>query len=86
MLSDGATLVFYAAIFPRLARNTPEARELRRKYESKEITAGELGRGEMLEKNKISNISTVSCSPFYTEKLTVEHFAVNELKVHSNIG
>lgn len=50
----------------------------------KEITAGELGRGEMLEKNRISNISTVSCSPFYMEELTVEHFAVN--KVHSNIG
>ena len=78
MLSDGATLAFYAAIFPRLARNTPEARELRRKYESKEITAEELERSEMLEKNRISNISTVSCSPFCTKKLTVKHFAMNE--------
>ncbi|KAF8321704.1 MFS general substrate transporter [Clavulina sp. PMI_390] len=58
-ISYGATLVFYAAIFPRLARNTPEARALRHKYENKEITAEEYEKGESLEKNRISNISTV---------------------------
>lgn len=54
----GATLVFYAAVFPRLARNTPHARRLREKYENGEIPAEEYEREESLEKNRISNIST----------------------------
>lgn len=54
----GATLVFYAAVFPRLARNTPHARRLREKYENGEIAAEEYEREESLEKNRISNIST----------------------------
>ena len=56
----GATLVFYAAIFPRLARNTPHARKLREKYENGEIPAETYEKEESLEKNRISNISTVS--------------------------
>ena len=59
-ISYGATLVFYAAIFPRLARNTPHARALREKYENGEISAEEYEKEESLEKNRISNISTVS--------------------------
>ncbi|KZT05595.1 MFS general substrate transporter [Laetiporus sulphureus 93-53] len=55
----GATLVFYAAVFPRLARNTPHARSLREKYDSGEIPAEEYELEESLEKNRISNISTV---------------------------
>ncbi|KAF9505822.1 hypothetical protein BS47DRAFT_1374249 [Hydnum rufescens UP504] len=55
----GASLVFYAAIFPRLARNTPYSRSLRLRYEKKEILAEEYEREESLEKNRISNISTV---------------------------
>ena len=58
-VSYGATLVFYAAIFPRLARNTPLARRLRERYEKGEISAEEYEREESLEKNRISNISTV---------------------------
>ena len=58
--SDGATLVFYAAIFPRLARNTPYARSIREKHEKKEITAEVYEKEESMEKNRISNISTVS--------------------------
>lgn len=58
-ISYGATLVFYAAIFPRLARNTPHARELRERYEKGEIAAEEYEQEESLEKNRISNISTV---------------------------
>ena len=56
----GASLVFYAAAFPRLARNTPYSRKLREKYESGEISAEECEREESLEKNRITNISTVS--------------------------
>lgn len=58
-ISYGATLVFYAAIFPKLARNTPHARNLREKYEAGEVSAEEYEREESLEKNRISNISTV---------------------------
>lgn len=54
-----ASLVFYAAAFPRLARNTPYSRKLREKYESGEISAEEYEREESLEKNRITNISTV---------------------------
>ena len=61
-ISYGATLVFYAAIFPRLARNTSHARSLREKYERGEIAAEEYEQEESLEKNRISNISTVWCS------------------------
>ena len=59
-ISYGATLVFYAAVFPRLARNTPHARELHEKYERGEISAETYEVEESLEKNRISNISTVS--------------------------
>ena len=63
-VSYGATLVFYAALFPRLARNTPHARKLRARYEAGEIDAEEYEREESLEKNRISNISTVCCFPY----------------------
>ncbi|KAI0941397.1 hypothetical protein AcW1_004878 [Taiwanofungus camphoratus] len=58
-ITYGATLVFYAAAFPRLARNTPHARALREKYENGEIAAEEYEQEESLEKNRISNISTM---------------------------
>ncbi|KAG1803158.1 MFS general substrate transporter [Suillus variegatus] len=58
-VSYGATLVFYAALFPRLARNTPHARQLREKFENGEISPEFYEQEESLEKNRISNISTV---------------------------
>lgn len=61
-ISYGATLVFYAAAFPRLARNTPHARELRDKLDAGLITVEEYEREESMEKNRISNISTVRAS------------------------
>ncbi|TRM67466.1 autophagy-related protein 22-like protein [Schizophyllum amplum] len=59
-ISYGATLVFYAALFPRLARNTAHARELREKYDAGEISQEQYEQEESLEKNRISNISTHS--------------------------
>lgn len=59
-ISYGATLVFFAAAFPRLARNTQHSRNLREKLESGEVTLEEYELEESLEKNRISNISTVS--------------------------
>lgn len=61
-ITYGATLVFYAALFPRLARNTPHARRLREKFENGEIEPEVYETEESLEKNRISNISTVSLS------------------------
>ncbi|KZP21589.1 MFS general substrate transporter [Athelia psychrophila] len=58
-ISYGATLVFYAALFPRLARNTPHARSLREKFENGEVPPEEYEQEESLEKNRISNISTM---------------------------
>lgn len=59
-ISYGATLVFYAAVFPRLARNTHHSRALRASYEAGEIDHEVYETEESLEKNRISNISTVS--------------------------
>lgn len=59
-VSYGATLVFYAALFPRLARNTARSRMLREQLAEGKVTAEEFEKEESLEKNRISNISTVS--------------------------
>jgi hypothetical protein len=64
-ISYGATLVFYAAVFPRLARNTPRARKLRNRYEAGEIEREEYELEESMEKNRISNISTASNNQLY---------------------
>jgi len=58
-ITYGATLVFYAALFPRLARNTAHSRQLREKFEQGETSLEEYEREESMEKNRISNISTV---------------------------
>lgn len=58
-ISYGLTLAFYAAIFPRLARNTRYIRELRERYKQGEITADEYEQAEALEKSKISSLSLV---------------------------
>lgn len=58
-VSYGATIVFYTAAFPRLARNTPYSRQLCERYERGEIPVEEYEREQSLEKNRISNISTV---------------------------
>ena len=62
LVTYGASLVFYAAAFPRLARNTSYSRRLCEKYEKGEISTEEYEREESLEKNRITNVSTVSSS------------------------
>ena len=59
-VSYGATIAFFAAVFPRLARNTPYSRKLRDRYEAGEIRLEEYEMEESLEKNRLSNISTAS--------------------------
>jgi hypothetical protein len=57
-VSYGTTLVFYAAAFPRLARNTPHSRSLRAEYEYGHICVEEHVE-ESLDMNRICNVSTV---------------------------
>lgn len=64
-ISYGATIAFFAAVFPRLARNTPHSRKLRDRFEAGEIRLEEYEMGESLEKNRISNISTASDNQLY---------------------
>ena len=57
-ITYGVTLVFYASVFPRLARNTARTKEARDQFSRGEIALEDYERVEMLEKNRISNIST----------------------------
>ena len=67
-ITYGATIAFYTAVFPRLARNTPHARQLRDGYEKGEISAEEYELEQSLENSRICNTATVSylrkCSLF----------------------
>ena len=84
-ISYGATLVLYAANFPRLARNTWHTRDLREKHERGEIPLEVYEREESLEKNRISNISTVGAS-FAPQR---SFFLIGDnviWQTHSNIG
>jgi uncharacterized membrane protein len=58
-ISYSVTISFYAAAFPRLARNTRHVRELRERYDQGKITADEYDQAEALEKSKISSLSMV---------------------------
>ncbi|THC92812.1 hypothetical protein EYZ11_007714 [Aspergillus tanneri] len=52
----GATLVFYAAVFPRLARYMPHVQKAREDLKNGEINQEEYDAIESLERNHISNI------------------------------
>ncbi|KAJ7581388.1 autophagy-related protein 22-like protein [Mycena floridula] len=85
-ISYGATLVFYAAIFPRLARNTPHSRALREKYETGEITREEYEMEESLEKNRISNISTTHSNIGYIATLCLNLSILLPLKDNAKVN
>ena len=57
--SFGATLVFYMSIFPRLARHTPRTLEMQEKLVMGQVSKEKYDVEESMEKNRISNISTV---------------------------
>ncbi|KAJ5643929.1 uncharacterized protein N7484_006436 [Penicillium longicatenatum] len=57
-IAYGATLVFYAAVFPRLARYMPHVRKARDELGEGKINQQEYDAIESLERNHISNIST----------------------------
>jgi Vacuole effluxer Atg22 like len=81
-ISYGATLVFYAAAFPRLARNTPYARSLGDKYEAGEISTEEYEVEESMEKNRISNISTVIIVLFFVLARLTRVTDTQQCRVH----
>jgi hypothetical protein len=53
-------LVFYIAMFPRLARYTPTTLEMRDKLVKGQISKQEYDIEESMEKNRISDTATVS--------------------------
>jgi MFS-type transporter involved in bile tolerance (Atg22 family) len=71
-IAYGATLVFYAAIFPRLARYMPDVRKAR-EWDLKEgkISNKEYDQIESLEKNHLSNISTAHSNIGYLLTLVI---------------
>ncbi|KAG2013133.1 hypothetical protein CC2G_010073 [Coprinopsis cinerea AmutBmut pab1-1] len=81
-ISYGATLVFYAALFPRLARNTAHSRELRARYRAGDVSKEEYEMEESLEKNRISNISTMHSNIGYIATLCLNLTLLIPLKDH----
>ncbi|KAJ5736351.1 uncharacterized protein N7483_001476 [Penicillium malachiteum] len=55
-IAYGATLVFYAAVFPRIARYMPHVRKARDELKEGKINQAEYDAIESLERNHISNI------------------------------
>ena len=71
-IAYGATLVFYAAIFPRLARYMPEVRKAREEgLKGGKISQAEYNEIESLEKNHLSNISTAHSNIGYVLTLAI---------------
>lgn len=75
-ISYGITLVFYASLFPRLARNTAKTKKAREQLDNGEIATEDYETVEMLERNRLSTISTAhsNCKPFshsYTTMITM---------------
>ncbi|ORY22173.1 autophagy-related protein 22-like protein [Naematelia encephala] len=57
-ITYGVTLVFYASVFPRLARNTQTTKDARGALGRGECTPEEYEHVEMMERNRLSVIST----------------------------
>jgi hypothetical protein len=57
-ITYGITLVFYASVFPRLARNTQKTKDARQQFDNGEISSADYETVEMLERNRLSSIST----------------------------
>lgn len=71
-ITYGATLVFYAALFPRLARYMPKVRKAREEdLKDGRISQAEYDRIESLEKNHISSISTAHSNIGYGLTLVI---------------
>ncbi|OJD36813.1 mfs general substrate transporter [Diplodia corticola] len=71
-IAYGATLVFYAALFPRLARYMPHVRKAREEdLKEGKISQEEYDELESLERNHLSNISTAHSNIGYLLTLAI---------------
>ena len=71
-IAYGATLVFYSAIFPKLARYQPHVRKAREEdLQEGKISQEEYETIESLERNHISNISTAHSNNGYLLTLAI---------------
>ena len=71
-VSYGATLVFYAALFPRLARYMPHVRKAREEdLKEERMDRDEYEMLESLERNHISNVSTAHSNIGYLLTLAI---------------
>ncbi len=70
-LEKGATLVFYAALFPRLARYMPHVRQARDDLREEKISQQEYDKIESLERNHVSSISTAHSNIGYLLTLVI---------------
>jgi Vacuole effluxer Atg22 like len=67
-----ATLVFYAALFPRLARYMPHVRKAREEdLKEGKISQAEYNKIESLERNHVSSISTTHSNIGYLLSLVI---------------
>ncbi|KAG4415241.1 hypothetical protein IFR04_011652 [Cadophora malorum] len=71
-IAYGATLVFYAALFPRLARYQPHVRKARDEdLKEGKMTQAEYDKIESLERNHVSSISTAHSNIGYLLTLVI---------------
>ncbi|RAH72399.1 uncharacterized protein BO66DRAFT_418938 [Aspergillus aculeatinus CBS 121060] len=79
----GATLVFYAAVFPRLARHMPHVQRARQDLQEEKISQREYDAIESLERNHISNVSTAHSNIGYLAVLVLNLSVLLPLQNHS---
>ncbi|KAF9780334.1 MFS general substrate transporter [Thelephora terrestris] len=85
-ITYGATIAFYMAVFPRLARSTPHARQIRDRYEKGEISTEEYEVEESLEKNRICNTTTTLSYIGYTVTLCLNLTLLLPLKDNPRVN
>ncbi|KAI5782573.1 autophagy-related protein 22-like protein [Geopyxis carbonaria] len=83
-VSYGATLVFYAAVFPRLARYMPEVRKVRGEFEEgvEGVTRERCEEVESLERSHISSVSTAHSNVGYLCTLALNLSVLLPLEGH----
>ncbi|GME37402.1 MFS general substrate transporter [Neofusicoccum parvum] len=82
-IAYGATLVFYTAPFPRLARYMPHVRKARDEdLKEGKISQADYDRIESLEKNHLSNISTAHSNIGYLLTLAINLSVLLPLQGH----
>lgn len=83
-IAYGATLVFYAAVFPRLARYMPHVRKAREEdLKEGKISQSEYDGIESMERNHISSISTAHSNIGYLFTLAINLSVLLPLQGHS---